>query len=417
MSFANKFKKGAASFYIVAFSTLILMIVAISFATVIISEVERTSNDDLSQSAYDSALAGIEDAKLAYYNYQNCLQQDNSGQPSEGSAVSCAEIINYMDESNNDTESVKCDTVWKMLGKNDSEQGRIIEVVNGVNNMSQATTCVTMTDELDDYRGTLSSSNMVDVIKLSFVDGVSANDISSLRLRWFSREDAAKAGGLNLRLSSFPASSVPAVAPPVVSLTVLQTGENFEIDSFSRVNEERTNRGTLYFRPSDSESDKLDINALAKSNSKKSQNNPYRTKCDINTIDEFACTVDIELPKPLGGYRSDETFELIVSLPYGQPSTEFLVQLYCEVGKCGGGGSTMGSGGAAVARTKGVQIEVDSTGKANDLYRRVMTRLKSKSDLALSVMGPLELLDADDGKDSAGMKKDLTVTKEYNFEP
>ena len=77
----------------------------------------------------------------------------------------------------------------------------------------------------------------------------------------------------------------------------------------------------------------------------------------------------------------------------------------------------MGSGGAAVARTKGVQIEVDSTGKANDLYRRVMTRLKSKSDLALSVMGPLELLDADDGKDSAGMKKDLTVTKEYNFEP
>ena len=50
----NKFKKGAASFYIVAFSTLILMILATSFAAVIISSLDRTANDDLSQSAYDS---------------------------------------------------------------------------------------------------------------------------------------------------------------------------------------------------------------------------------------------------------------------------------------------------------------------------------------------------------------------------
>ena len=68
----KKFKEGAASFYIVAISTLILVIVAASFAAVIISEVTRTSNDDLAQSAYDAALAGVEDAKLAYYNYQKC---------------------------------------------------------------------------------------------------------------------------------------------------------------------------------------------------------------------------------------------------------------------------------------------------------------------------------------------------------
>ena len=69
------FKKGAASFYIVAFSTLILMIIATSFAAIIISEITRTTNDDLSQSAYDSAMAGVEDAKLAFYNYQNCMTQ------------------------------------------------------------------------------------------------------------------------------------------------------------------------------------------------------------------------------------------------------------------------------------------------------------------------------------------------------
>ena len=70
----SKFKKGAASFYIVAFSTLIMVILATSFATVVMSETTRTSNDDLSQSAYDSALAGVEDAKVAFFNYQNCIK-------------------------------------------------------------------------------------------------------------------------------------------------------------------------------------------------------------------------------------------------------------------------------------------------------------------------------------------------------
>ena len=76
MRLKEKFKKGAASFYNVAFSTLILIIIATSFAVAIVAEVTRSSNDDLSQSAYDAALAGIEDAKLTFMNYQNCI---NSG--------------------------------------------------------------------------------------------------------------------------------------------------------------------------------------------------------------------------------------------------------------------------------------------------------------------------------------------------
>ena len=71
-------KKGAASFYIVAFSTLILVIIAVSFTTVILSELARSVNDDLSQSAYDAALAGIEDAKVAFANYQECKSGGNS---------------------------------------------------------------------------------------------------------------------------------------------------------------------------------------------------------------------------------------------------------------------------------------------------------------------------------------------------
>ena len=90
------FKKGAASFYVVAIATLILVIIATSFAAIIISEVSRTSNEDLSQSAYDSALAGIEDSELAFYNYQACKEQGYSAsatKPTGTGPLTCSEIM------------------------------------------------------------------------------------------------------------------------------------------------------------------------------------------------------------------------------------------------------------------------------------------------------------------------------------
>lgn len=420
MRLINKFKEGAASFYIVAFSTLILMIVAISFAAVIISEVERTSNDDLSQSAYDSALAGIEDAKLAYFNYQNCLMQEKSASSTTEGTVSCDEILGYMDQANSDLD--ECEMVWRILGKSETVNGDVVEVTNGVNNnMQQATTCVAMIDELSDYRGTLSASNMVDVIKLSFAEGISANDIGSMSLRWFSRDDAVKALGSSddsrfVPKAGFPVSSVPVVAPPVVSLTVLQTGREFTMDSFNQINGDQTNRGTLYFTPEVGSSleNNIERTALVKSNDKTVQNNPYNVGCIeyVNDIEEFACSVVVELPKPVGGVRGEDTFEVIISMPYGQPSTEFMLEFYCEDGSSCGTETITSESGASVAKMKGVQLKVDSTGRANDLYRRVETRLKNKNDLALSVMGPLELLDSGD---NTGLTKNLTVTCEQNF--
>lgn len=432
MKLVNKYMKGAASFYIVAFSTLILMIVAISFATVIISEVERTSNDDLSQSAYDSALAGIEDAKLAYYNYQNCLKKGNvqAEEPNDDLNVTCNEILYYMDIANSDLGAEDCEIVWKILGKSDVNgnkiKGEIVESTSDVsgNNMYQATTCVTMTDVSDGYRGTLTSSNIMDVIKLKFANGVDVDNISSMRLRWFSRDDAVKTMGDNSNAkfvykTGFPTLSVPVTAPPVVSLTILQTGPVFNIDSFNKiVSNEQTDRGTLYFTPvvGDPSNNYISKSALVKSNDKTVKNNPYNVECTeyVNRIDGYACSVIVELPKPVDGERNKDTFEAIVSMPYGQPSTEFLLEFYCSDGALCGTESIGSSSGAPVAKMKGVQLEVDSTGRANDLYRRVVATLKSKNDLTLSVMGPLELLDS--GEDT-GLTKNLTVTKEYNFKP
>lgn len=425
----NKYKDGAASFYIVAFSTLILMIVAISFATVIISEVERTSNDDLAQSAYDSALAGIEDAKLAYYNYQNCLMQKEviGTLPSADRAAVCGDVIGYLDGASNTKDVDECDTVWNILGRGDLE-GKVVETTseNINNNMEQATTCVAMTNKTEDYESNLSSSNAVDVIKLSFDEDVDIDKITSVRLSWFSRKNAANAVGKSSIINyenGFPVSAALS-KPPVISFTLLQTGPSFTMDSFNEVvygSDPQTNRGTVYLVPTSVGDSGVDFkNALVKSNDKTAQNDPINVGCANlinNTQGEYACSVVMSLPKPIGGARNENTFEVVMNLPYGQPETAFKLQFYCGGdAKCGEMITDEDNGEkVSIATLKDVQIKVDSTGRANDLFRRVEARLKNTSDLALTVMGPLELLDADDGSGRAGMTKTWPVICEYNF--
>ena len=62
---SSKAKKGATSIYVVMIATLLFSIITVSFIRAIVSESHRTTDDELAQSAYDSALAGIEDTKTA----------------------------------------------------------------------------------------------------------------------------------------------------------------------------------------------------------------------------------------------------------------------------------------------------------------------------------------------------------------
>ncbi|MBR3269793.1 hypothetical protein IKG07_00865 [Candidatus Saccharibacteria bacterium] len=434
----KKYKKGAASFYIVAFSTLILVLIATSFALVITSEIARTSNDDLSQSAYDSALAGTEDAKVAYSNYRRCVEAANNNPsiraevPVGNGEVTCKDILYWM-------EHPDCYMVGHILGKiPKSEQAEV--VVGGVEKTgaggetttNQAYTCVIINTELNDYRTTLTASKRVQTMKASVGTGA-YNEVKKLKLSWYSVRNDASLKFTNYNetknMVSFPAFGSSTISvPPTVELQIVQTGPTFTLGQFDQTASGQTNRGTLYLVPTgnsnrarnsaenyigiwNGSSNRVSAGQVVKTNDRWVMNRSFLTYCDKNSTAEFYCSVEVEMPMPIGGGpRNNDTFMISIALPYQQPDTDFSIELICTSGTCGTAAAT-GSPEDRRAKINNTQISIDSTGRANDLYRRVETRLET-ADTTFGAGYPyyaLEVLGPD------GFQKMMTVNYENYF--
>ncbi|MEK7621311.1 MAG: hypothetical protein AAB395_03060, partial [Patescibacteria group bacterium] len=73
MHLSQNKQSGVASIFIVVFFTLLISIIVISFVTIVSQDQRQSINSDLSNSAYDSAQAGVEDAKRGLEQYRiNC---------------------------------------------------------------------------------------------------------------------------------------------------------------------------------------------------------------------------------------------------------------------------------------------------------------------------------------------------------
>lgn len=414
-----KKRTGAASFYIVAISTLLFTIIAMSFAAIVISELARTTNSDLSQSAYDSALAGIEDAKVAILNYQNCLNQGYSAASSisPSANVTCDEIIYYMEHPDCDTVGHILNRIPKGVGSEVLVQEVSISAGENANNMEQAYTCVKISSDNPDYRGTIAEGEVTRVVPIKVA---SPDDVQSIRVKWYSSANKQKANAA-LRFSQFvlannkvgfpTLSQSTEAVPPTMSVQLIQTASTFELSQLdvSNPNAGTSDGGLLFMIPinrkasghaaydtyydisSDNALRSSDTMNFVKANSKTASNLPLGVYCGepgTSGFDpEFSCSVSLEVPDPIAGpdgstTRNGNTFMLVLSVPYGQPETDFAVEV------CTG----------TVCQTSDRlsflnQINIDSTGRANDLYRRIEARVETISDHNLAPDYAVQLLD------------------------
>lgn len=375
------YPKGAASLYVVIFTTLLLGVITMSFIRIMLSESIQTSNNDLSQSAYDSALAGIEDAKVALLKYHECL--------SGSLAVDCGDIIESM--SGGEDTIKNCDIVRDILGRKAGASHETIiqtDEADDTVNMQQAYTCVLISEENRDYLSQLNSTYRTKIVPIRTLNG-EIDNVASIRLKWYTGTNPLinlnnavitddnlnkfnKVGYNDSNIAYFspkPDDINNPLAPPSISVQLIQAAkEGFRLADFdTNQMTDRTNRGTLILQPSSRDRGvdyitNSDLKGFAAS-ADRAINNPIPVDCDTD-YGEWYCAVTIELPGPFGSYHRDPgSVFLRLALLYGAPATDFSIEL-------------LKADGTTFLPFVGVQAKIDSTGRANDLFRRIEARIE-----------------------------------------
>jgi Tfp pilus assembly protein PilX len=96
MSKQQKTKQGMASIYVVVFVTMLIGVITLSFLRIMLSETGRTEKSTLADSAMNSAMAGVEDAKLAFSNYKSCADGEYPDNLSSGADITCQDIMYWV---------------------------------------------------------------------------------------------------------------------------------------------------------------------------------------------------------------------------------------------------------------------------------------------------------------------------------
>lgn len=386
-------KRGVASLYVVLFATILFGVITLSFMRIILSEAGQSSDDDLSQSAYDSAMAGVEDAKRAVNEYYACLSSGLS-------ASACGADKIFAKDCDNGIGLAKY-FYGDNYGSNESGwEVKIQEnsVGSEVDNASdQAYTCVVISDQVPDYRGTLTADTRTRVIPLSVFNGEHSTNLTNLnrvRFQWYSRLNEGSTS--NFSLSNGGKFSSDRTTPPTIQLTFIHLPGNIaSVDFASANNTADYQYSTLILLPTNQNNSSSIINTVSWSTlleagnvtkSSPDRNEPVQVTCSAAA--EFACAVELQT----GSFGSQDSIFLVASLPYGDTMTDFAAEMVDSNGE--------------TIKLVGSQISVDSTGRTSQLVRRVETRL-DPADLYFPY--PQYALDAGGG-DGDALKKIFWIT-------
>ena len=416
----QKTMKGATSMIVIIFFALRAGILVLSFASIMITNMRETTNYSLSQSALDAANAGVEDAKVLLLEYNRCLNGS--------SATICSNIISRMTA---DDAEEDCDLVRNALGRDGGESGensgretKVSTQTTGNDTLDLAYTCVKLTVDTDDYLGTLDNYSGFRIVPLRRKANNVGDKVSYVRVSWFNEGDRAKAEAVGLQSISASASDFSdnktkitdnsfnkytkeAVAPSTLDVGLIQAASGFKLTDFYLGSASGTDRGFLSFRPRTDGSGTNYIlgddafissvnNGTILENGQPQENylnSPVDIRCDDHLSTDYMCSVMVKIPEKTrtGAEVNNNMRYLTLSLPYSTPDTSFKVEMFDE--------------NQVKVKFAGVQSKVDATGRANNVFRRIESRVEAVDNTYPFPKYSIGLSD-----DNAGIDKAFEVT-------
>lgn len=357
MTTNNIKQRGAVSIFIVVFTALLITVVTIGFVGIMVQNQQQATTTDLSQSAYDSAQVGVEDAKRALIYYQNvCGGSD---------VTNCTQAV-----KNAFALNAKCNDPVETLSDVTAVGGEVKVQTNGVNNvLDQAYTCVKIDLQTDDYIGTLGQDSS------KFIPLIGVSDFNTIRIEWFSVKDLQgtttsvdvplfNAGTPLLNQASW--TSIASLnRPSIMRAQLIQFNPSGFILSDLDNNSVNASNNTLFLYPTNiANSSKAFASDVRKTTKDIAQINCSSSLASLI----YSCSATITLPTTVR--VGDLTTYLNLTSIYKK--TNYRIALSNSGLPCDPATRI----GAGCVKFNAVQPSIDSTGRANDLFRRVQTRVE-----------------------------------------
>lgn len=352
---ANTHKqRGAASLFAVIFATLLLTVLTVGFIKLMILDQQQATNNNLSQGAYDAALAGVEDAKRVVRAAQT------------GNTAATQALVNFGDACNVIRRS------GVVNGASDTETIVKSGTLSTGQVFDQAYTCVKIAMNTKDfiYKAVEDKSQVIPLR--------ATGDFDTVVIEWYKRDDEGNSGedatspanessmtGLLYNKSTWGAST-----PSLMRTQIINPGESFNLEQLDKTG------STMFLRPYVPRSD-IPSASLENGTSLTASAHPRAT-------DGHAHDNDVSITTCSKSFRFSGTYACKASINVGTITRNASANAFLRLNSIYKGASVKVSlkNGHSIVSFDGVQPAVDSTGRASNLFRRVEARLQIGDDFA-----------------------------------
>lgn len=360
---------GAVSLFVVVFTALLITVITVGFISLMLRNQKQASDSDLSQSAYDSALAGVEDAKRAILR-----MEDVCGDPTKSTECIALKVSLSDDKclsAVNDLEGVgvtSSGTKEVLIKTNDEDE-----------KLDQAYTCVKVSMNNPDYLGFLGkdSSNLIPLI--------GEDEFNKVKISWYLPADLDSGSAAVMPPLVLPTADknklLPknvdwANRPSIIRAQFIIHEPSFKLSNFDDSGADSFSK-TLFLYPNDPGNSSIDLNEDTR-----------RRKYDVDLLHTVDCKANFSKS---GGYACSVTINLQTDVAVADGAYLNLATLYSKANYQ----ITLLDSAGDVVNFKDVQPEIDSTGRANDVFRRVKSRIERSNSYA-SILAPFAAVDIQD---------------------